>query len=298
MSLAWGGLVLLVTLLQGFLFFVGLYFPEEFTRETEQRSPLGQLAGVLLVSLLVHAAMWWAVGWTCGSRIPCISAPAILQAVTLESLRTSSAGATALMDVAKNFETFATWIIMYALLTCTLGTAMGWFSGWMVVSGRWRFLSRHPWVYSLRLQGNLTIAYVMSDVQCDHRVLMYQGFLQSFGLRSDGRFSYVILSDPVRYYMLLESDAPRTTSKNKWLAIGAGEPGTRSLSSKLEVDGAHRISTFLALEGDNIANVVFERFEIERSALKLSTQDFEVIFNSISSEIAGRTPPNINLERS
>jgi hypothetical protein len=285
MSLAWGSLVLLVTLLPGFLFFVGLYFPEEFTRETEQRSPLGQLAGVLLVSLLVHAVMWWALRWTCGSRIPCISPPAVLQAVTLESLRTNGAGTTALLDVAKNFETFATWIIGYALITCALGTGMGWFSGWMVVTGRWRFLSRHPWVYSLRLQGNLTIAYVMSNVQNDDRILMYQGFLKSFGLRSDGRFSYVILSDPVRYYMLLDDDAPHTTAKNKWLAIGDGRAGTHALGSKLEGDGARRVSTFLALEGDNIANVVFERFEIEKSALRLSTQDFEAVLQAVASEL-------------
>ena len=35
MSIAWSGIVLLVLLLPGFLFFVGLYFPEKVTRERE-----------------------------------------------------------------------------------------------------------------------------------------------------------------------------------------------------------------------------------------------------------------------
>lgn len=54
MSIAWGSLVLLVVLLPGVLFFVGIYWPEQFTRESEPRSPLGQLAGALLVAFVVH----------------------------------------------------------------------------------------------------------------------------------------------------------------------------------------------------------------------------------------------------
>lgn len=285
MALAWGGLVLLVALLPGFLFFVGLYFPEEFTRETEQRSPMGQLAGVLLVSILVHSAMWWLVGMTCGSKIPCISPSAFLQAVTLESLRTGSAGTSALVDVANNFGSFANWIILYSLFACTLGTLMGWFSGWMVVTGRWRFLSRHPWVYALRLRENLTIAYVMSDVQDDDRILMYQGFLKSFGLRSDGRFSYMILSDPVRCYMILDREAPRTSAKDKWLPIGDGQPGQHTLSSRLAGGGARRVTAFLAIEGENIANVVFERFAIEPSALRISTTEFDAMIKTVRADL-------------
>ena len=69
MSIAWGSLVLLVVLLPGVLFFVGIYWPEQFTRETEVRSPLGQLAGALLVAFLVHGIAYGVLSSLCGSAL-------------------------------------------------------------------------------------------------------------------------------------------------------------------------------------------------------------------------------------
>ena len=59
MSIAWGSLVLLVVLLPGVLFFVGLHIPEKFTRDAVEQSALGQLAAVLCVSLFAHGALFW-----------------------------------------------------------------------------------------------------------------------------------------------------------------------------------------------------------------------------------------------
>ena len=58
MSLAWSSLVILLLLLPGVLFFVGLYIPEQFTRETTERSPIGYVAGVMGISFVVHGILF------------------------------------------------------------------------------------------------------------------------------------------------------------------------------------------------------------------------------------------------
>src|ERR1700737_1836673 len=84
MSLAWGSLVLLVVLLPGVLFFVGLYIPEKFTRDAIERSALGQLAGVLFIALLVHGFLYAIGPAYCGKVIPCVDIQLFLRALTLD----------------------------------------------------------------------------------------------------------------------------------------------------------------------------------------------------------------------
>jgi hypothetical protein len=58
MSLAWATVVLVVLLLPGILFCVAVYIPEQFTRDMAPKNALGQLAGVVLVSFVVHGLLF------------------------------------------------------------------------------------------------------------------------------------------------------------------------------------------------------------------------------------------------
>ena len=101
MSIAWGSIVILVLLLPGFLFSVGLFAPERFTRETAQRSPLGQLAGVLSISLLVHGLLFLLNRAVCGGWLACIDLNAVLDAIVLEKA-TGPAPHTVALHLANN----------------------------------------------------------------------------------------------------------------------------------------------------------------------------------------------------
>jgi hypothetical protein len=79
LSLAWGSLVLLIVLLPGILFFAGIYL---FTREAEPRSPLGQIAGALLVAFGIHGTAYlvsFHIPWS-----PHIRVAALLEAIAVD----------------------------------------------------------------------------------------------------------------------------------------------------------------------------------------------------------------------
>jgi hypothetical protein len=85
MSLAWGSLVLLILLLPGFLFFVGLVLPEQFARETAERSALGQLAAVLSGSFFIHASLYLLLGAPCGGKIPSVAIQYLFSSLKFDS---------------------------------------------------------------------------------------------------------------------------------------------------------------------------------------------------------------------
>src|SRR5690606_32985292 len=158
MSLAWGSIVVLVMLLPGVLFFAGLHFPEKFTRDAVERSALGQLAGVLLISLVVHAGvflLWAAICWRMPS-LPRIDIGAFLLAMSPDTgdLRARDA----LVDRLSNQ---AGWILIYLLTTAGFGMLLGWAVGARIVRGGLRFLTQHRWVYHLSIGDRLTTAWIM-----------------------------------------------------------------------------------------------------------------------------------------
>jgi len=185
-SIAWGSLVLLILLLPGVLFFLGVYWPEQFTRDAESRSPLGQLAGALLVAFLVHGLLYALLSGVCGGWLPCISVDGLLATLGADSARSHG--------IDGMVRQFRWWIFAYVAFTCGAGVAFGALYGWLVSSRRIRGFSRHRWVYDLSVDG-LTYAYVLTNVRQEELVLLYRGFLRAFGLQQDGRFSYIVLTD-------------------------------------------------------------------------------------------------------
>ena len=151
MSIAWSGVVLLVLLLPGFLFFVGLYFPEKFTREVVERSPLAQLAGTVLIAFLVHGALFLFNRLACGGLLPCIDLGEVLGVISLDGAKSPDA----VRMVARALSDDPGWIFGYMLVASAMGTGLGWFTGMQVVLGPFRFLAQHRWVYDLPLEGDV-----------------------------------------------------------------------------------------------------------------------------------------------
>ena len=252
MSLAWGSLVLLVVLLPGVLFFVGLYIPEKFTRDASERSALGQLAAVLIIALLVHGALYAISPAYCGKRLPCVDLQLFLRALTLDKSENQY-----LPAIAEGIAKSRGWILLYFGLTSALGTLIGWGTGKMVVAGKFGFLTQHRWAYRLSVDDRLTTAWVLTTIKHEDRVLMYRGFLHSFHLKKDGTFSYVVLEHVRRGYLQLSEGSPGASNGGEWAPMGQSTRAEDKRDKKRRYD-----DTLFAIEGEDIANIVFDKYKV------------------------------------
>lgn len=298
MSIAWSGVVLLVLLLPGFLFFVGLTFPEKFTREAVERSALGQLAGTVLIALLVHAALFLTNQYYCGAHVPCISTRELLAAISLDSSKTPDV----LDEVSATLAADGFWILSYFILASGLGTLAGYATGTLIVTGRLRFLAQHRWIYDLKVDDTdvLVVAYILSNVAHEGRHVVYRGFLKAFGLQRDGRFSYLVLSNVVRYYLTLESGGPATSPPADWHVIGAtiddeNQPLSLTGGGRRQVD-----RSYLVIEGEDVANVIFDRYAFpfsgSTSELKRLEKTIDEIESARQASPAGGGPSPVALD--
>src|SRR5687768_16704530 len=200
MSLAWGSLALLVVLLPGVLFFAGLRIPERFTREAAERSALGQLAGVLLISLVVHGLLY--VGFApiaCGLGLPCVDMGGFLTALRVEKAESNS-----IDDLGKSISEHRGAIFGYLLFVAFAGLLAGYLLGKSIVrSGLFAMLGQHTWVNRLTVGDQYTVAWVLTHIRQDAHVLIYRGFVQAAHLRKDGTFAYVVLTGVRKYYLNL-----------------------------------------------------------------------------------------------
>lgn len=276
MSLAWGSLVVLLLLLPGVWFFVGLHIPEKFTRQTAEQSPLGQLGAVLLVSFLVQSGMFLALRPICQRLewIPCVDLRAVLSLLVLDKPS---------LELSGMLGAHAAWIVLYVVASVALGMLAGYGIGRGVVSGKLSRLTQHPWIHDLSVGDNFTVAYVMTHIRQNERILLYHGFLKQFGLQRDGRFSYLVLTGAHRGYMKLDEDAPRTTSAEHWARIGdAPESISRALAA---ANKASRGQSVFVIEGEDIANVVFDRIEYSYGGTE---KDFGVFLSELNADIIAR----------
>lgn len=256
MSLAWGSLVLVIVLLPGILFFVGTYLPEQFTREAEPRSPLGHLAGAVFLSFVIHGTAYALSGSLCGGGLPCISIQALLQVASYDS---SSAASAASIDWM--LHRYSWWVLAYVVVTSGLGTLLGYCYGSLSAARKIRGLSRHPWVHALKVEG-LTYAYVLTHVRHEDRVLMYKGFLRAFGLQQDGRFSYIVLTGVTRFYLELAESGSETSALGAQKVIGSSAP-SGAVGPATAASPHRRVESLFVIEGEDIANVVFDILEME-----------------------------------
>lgn len=182
----------------------------------------------------------------------------VLTALTLEQEQA------AIPSVAENVHRFRWWIFAYLMLTSGAGVAAGFATGRLVVNGKLRGLTQHGWVYDLTVADNLTVAYVVTHIREGDRVLMYQGFLRGFALQRDGRFSYVVLTDVLRGYLRL-GERPVTRSHDELRPIGASGLAMRSHAGQ-KARYSRRERSYFVIEGEDIANAVFDRLEFDLKA--------------------------------
>ncbi len=267
MSLAWGSLVLLVVLLPGVLFFVGVYLPEQFTREIETQSALGQLAGVLLIAIVVHLSLYTILTPFCDGWMPCIRVDLLLDTINLDS---KTPGATVRLN--EMFKAHHIAILAYILTSGSAGVGLGWVYGRLVSHGALRQLSRHPWAHELNVTG-MTIAHVMTHLKHDDRYLVYKGFLRAFGLQKDGRFSYIILSGATRSYLQMLPGASMMSPIDDQRTIGESTPGNRVPLPNSPSTRRERRASMFVIEGEDAANVVFDLLKAPSEAMDQTDLD-------------------------
>lgn len=88
---------------------------------------------------------------------------------------------------------------------------------------------------------------------------MYKGFLKALHLKRDGTFSYVVLSHVTKLFLVLDGDAPATTPMASWRAVGTSVHG---VGDEQDVGTRQLRESLLVIEGEDIANVVFDRYEV------------------------------------
>lgn len=290
MNIAWSTVAFLVLLLPGFLFFTGIALSDHFTRETAPRSPLTQLALIVFVSFGVHALLFAILGSIAWERIPPINLDDLLQLLQVEGISN-----TELPEITGRLQENRWWILSYMLGTSGLGLWIGFETGCLIVSGPFRRLGEHPWVYDLKVQGGsdrpfgllslagrgirrltpqflsdlgktlndrwrgeirpVSVAYVLTKIGHERRFIMYRGFLRTFALSKDGKLLYVVLDNARRSYMILGGEEPRTSKE--WPSIGGASAGNADLPP--------RLSSYLTINGEEIANVVFDRHEYRQA---------------------------------
>lgn len=274
MSLAWGSIVILLLLLPGVLFFVGLYMSEKFTRETVDKSALGQLAAVMLVSCIVHFALYTVTvvghrtwGW------PAVSVRLLLETITLGE---SDKDPGVITRVAVMLTQYAFPIMAYISSSALTGVFFGWIFG-RYIAQRIGGLAPHAWVFDLKVSKNYTVAWILTHIREEDRILLYHGFLKSFALKKDGTFAYIVLTEASRGYMVLEAECPVTRHSDTWRKIGAA-PGSQAHRQRIAPGGRHA-GSYLVVEGEDIANAVFDRYDLGK--MQYGEKEFEHLVESV-----------------
>jgi len=262
-AIAWTTVATLVLLLPGFLFFTGLSWPEQFSRDTTPKSPVGQLAAIVLVALGVHGAMGLLLQAAGVTGLPL---PRVDYRLLLSVLQPGAAGAADLSELSQNMQRYHLAILAYVASTVMGGFLVGWTTSqlalgtWFHQSGRVRrrplgSLLEHAWVYDLTTFGDRhfapTYAHILTKVQEGDRRLMYRGPLHHFALQRDGRFSYLVIRRAERTYLTLDESG--VAAPGHLIGVSRTQGDVDSLLEAREVD-------FLYVDGSEVTNVVFERF--------------------------------------
>lgn len=253
MSLAWGTISVLVLLLPGFVFFAAVYLPGRFSREAAPLSPIAQAATAVLVSMFVHGVLLLLLRQRgCSGWVRCPDLGAVLALLQVAPSRPE-----ALPGLGRQVMDSLPQVLAYFFAASAAGGAIGLFWGWLFVRTRLRALAQHGWVAALaRGKHAWTFVHVVSGVSVGDFVLMYRGRLEDFGLLANGKFSYIVLREASRSYMQFRH-APRTASAADH-DLGTGGFGA---------EGEHRLlDSYLVIEGEDIQNAVFERYEVVLSS--------------------------------
>jgi hypothetical protein len=229
MSIAWTTFVIIIMLLPGVFFLLGIATTERYSREIVKASAVGEIAIAVVAALVLHLL---ALAFL---RLVGFDVERFLRPL-IELHRMSP-------EVAVHFAVKRLWrALAYVIVTAALGFTFGFSLSRLVKAGPLRHLATHKWPHDIPEGGSVT-AYVLTTTADNDRVLMYKGFLHEYYLTPEGRFSYLLLTSCSRYFMHFNELSPKT-----------GEP--------LAMVGPGRsnqtLARYLMIDGDNVANIVFD----------------------------------------
>lgn len=303
MSIAWSTVAFLVLLLPGFLFFVGLYLPENFTRETAPRSALGQLAATVLIAFAVHGLLY-ALSFSIPFRwIPEIRLDYLLQLLQVEALNDQE-----FEEIIRQIEAYRWWIVSYVLGTSALGLGAGYETGCLIVRGPLRRLAEHAWVYDLKVEGGtdrppgltLKLTWLGSRILASlarmaprslGQVLeRLKAALGQDGLRTitvtyaltdiSHEERHLIYRGFLKAFGISKEGKPLylvlSNAMRAYMLLGGNEPRTTrewqviggSGEAPLDLPGP-RLSSYLVVSGEHITNVMFDRHVFQETAAGL-----------------------------
>jgi hypothetical protein len=232
MSLAWTTLAILLLILPGVFFFVGLATYERLSREIIRSGAVSEVAFAVVVAVALHTISISLLS-AFGFRLSSFLAPLVDYPTTLTNGALRSLSHQLLLGA------------VYLLTTAAIGFGLGWLAAWKILTGGLRFLALHKWIYDViqaSRNNRIVTAYVMTNLVSDNKALMYRGRIHEIFLDNDGTISYIILKNCSKFYTSFDLDG-LTTSKQ------------RSLFEEQDED---RIWDYLFIEGENIANVLFD----------------------------------------
>ncbi|HEY0151799.1 MAG TPA: peptidoglycan-binding domain-containing protein [Longimicrobium sp.] len=221
-SLAWSTILLLVLLIPGFAFAVGVSAPAGYGRDVTPRNPLAALSATVIVAIAVHALLTTGLGWAAGwLKAPSLRVQwnEVVEAVQMppptdDATPEPEDGDTAAERVGLEARAHGLQIAGYVLASAVLGFGLGFLIGIPASRGLGSYLQEHPWAARIRTAESrkaaaINYAHVLADVGHAGQQLLYRGRVIYFSLRGEGSFAYVVLAATEQRLLDLTGNAPR-----------------------------------------------------------------------------------------
>jgi len=235
MSLAWAPVAIILLLLPGIFFFIGLASYERLSREIIRTGVVSEVALATAIAICLHF-IFISLLSTVGFRLSWFILPL------------AEYGRIPPSAFVQQISGRLTPAIVYLVVTTGTGFGLGWLTAVGVVSGPFRRFVHHQWAYDIvdvDRRGGIVTAYVMTNIAEEARIIMYRGRVHDIFLGADGKISYIILKDCARYYMTFRGGR-LVTSRQFGLFGSQQESRPESVWDRLLIDGT------------NIANVLFD----------------------------------------
>src|SRR5262249_7409873 len=143
MTIAWTTLLVVLLLLPGAFFFLGLYSRDRFTRELGRGNTITEFAVIVFVSAVVHLAAIFLLLWLRTRGLSLTDETAVAR------LLFESGSPDNIAAAVRTIESLLPFIAAYVLVTVAAGFFLGRTLAWFVLRGYLRFLARHKWIQEI-----------------------------------------------------------------------------------------------------------------------------------------------------
>ncbi|MBB3931216.1 hypothetical protein GGR25_002266 [Kaistia hirudinis] len=231
MAIAWTTIAIVFALLPGVSFFFGAALKERFARDLIRTSVVGDVAGAFFVSLAAHSLSWYISATFFGFNIKSYIYPLVYYRVYPSFY--------VLQQIERGIEIS----VIYAFVISTASFSIGIL---LAYCGVFRYFSAFKWVKNLSSEDySIITAYIATNVVENNRCLMYKGILEEYFLDGNGSFSYIVLRNCSKYFMIMDGDTPSTGLKTQ-------------LFPNHDYNNNNEWNYFL-INGANISNVLFDK---------------------------------------